>query len=75
LDGDKGASIPDKTYSEEDWNPITEQQATKNPAYGYRGMCLSECDYRDADDKMKQAKLSRKRPRGILKRLKNPTLR
>ena len=38
IDGDKGASIPDKTYSEADWNPITEEQATKNPAYGYRGM-------------------------------------
>ncbi|EMC92843.1 hypothetical protein BAUCODRAFT_37757 [Baudoinia panamericana UAMH 10762] len=27
---------PDHTYSEQDWNPITEQQATENPANGYR---------------------------------------
>ena len=27
---------PEKTYSEADWNPITEEQALENPANGYR---------------------------------------
>lgn len=27
---------PKKTYSEEDWNPITEQQAFENASEGYR---------------------------------------
>jgi len=36
LDADKGVSIPDKTYSEADWNPITSEQAVLNPSYGYR---------------------------------------
>lgn len=36
IDGAKGAEIPDKTYSEADWNPITEEEAIANPANGYR---------------------------------------
>lgn len=27
---------PEHTYSEEDWNPITQEQAVENPANGYR---------------------------------------
>jgi hypothetical protein len=34
IDGGKGNSIPDKTYSEADWNPITEEEALKHPANG-----------------------------------------
>jgi hypothetical protein len=73
LDGDKGASIPDKTYSEVDWNPITEEQATKNAAYGYRGMSPSQNDHQDVDEKTKQAKLSPRRRHGNSKRLKSQT--
>jgi len=36
IDSNKGAEIPDHTYSEKDWNPITVEQAVKNPASGYR---------------------------------------
>lgn len=35
LDGTKG-TWAGHTYSEADWNPITEQQAWENPANGYR---------------------------------------
>jgi len=38
LDGPKGARIPHKTHSEADWNPITEEEALKNPINGYRGI-------------------------------------
>jgi nucleoside-diphosphate-sugar epimerase len=36
LDGAKGNAIPDTTYSEKDWNPITLEEADKHPAWGYR---------------------------------------
>jgi nucleoside-diphosphate-sugar epimerase len=36
VDGNKGNNIPDKTYSEADWNPITMEEATKSPVHGYR---------------------------------------
>ncbi|GAB7350522.1 hypothetical protein MBLNU459_g1112t1 [Dothideomycetes sp. NU459] len=35
VDGAKGAR-PGHTYSEADWNPITHEDALKNPANGYR---------------------------------------
>jgi len=35
LDGSKGTR-PGHTYSEKDWNPITEEEALHNPAFGYR---------------------------------------
>ena len=35
IDGSKG-SRPNYTYSEKDWNPITEDEATQNPSNGYR---------------------------------------
>lgn len=35
LNGSKGTSY-DHTYSEKDWNPITEQEALKDPSSGYR---------------------------------------
>jgi len=35
LDASKGTNY-DHTYSEEDWNPITEEEADKSPANGYR---------------------------------------
>jgi hypothetical protein len=31
---------PEHTYSEEDFNPITQEQAMENPINGYRGMRL-----------------------------------
>jgi hypothetical protein len=37
LDGSKGNSY-DHTYTEEDWNPISEEEAEKSPQLGYRGM-------------------------------------
>jgi len=36
IDGSKGNSIPKKTYSEADWNPVTLEQALQNPSNGYR---------------------------------------
>ncbi|KAF2097367.1 NAD(P)-binding protein [Rhizodiscina lignyota] len=36
LDPFAGAR-PDHTYSEKDWNPITQEQALENPGNGYRG--------------------------------------
>lgn len=36
VDGAKG-NRPGHTYSEADWNPITEEEAVKNPSNGYRG--------------------------------------
>jgi len=36
LDASKGNSWSDHTYSEQDWNPITLEQAVQNPANGYR---------------------------------------
>jgi nucleoside-diphosphate-sugar epimerase len=36
IDGSKGNSIPDHTYSEKDWNPVTLEQAVQNPSNGYR---------------------------------------
>ena len=35
IDPQKGAR-PGHTYSEKDWNPITQQEAVENPAAGYR---------------------------------------
>lgn len=35
VDGEKGNSW-DHTYSEKDWNPVTEEQALLNPSNGYR---------------------------------------
>lgn len=35
VHADKGF-WPEHTYSEEDWNPITEEQATESPIHGYR---------------------------------------
>jgi len=35
VDGFKG-NWPEHTYSEEDWNPISKEQAVENPANGYR---------------------------------------
>lgn len=35
VNGGRGYD-PSHTYSEKDWNPITEEQATQNPASGYR---------------------------------------
>ncbi|GAM88018.1 hypothetical protein ANO11243_060470 [Dothideomycetidae sp. 11243] len=35
IDGSKGTR-PDHTYSEKDWNPITQEDAVKNPVNGYR---------------------------------------
>jgi|TARA_R110002003_G_scaffold121_19_gene10799 nucleoside-diphosphate-sugar epimerase len=35
VNGSKGF-WPGHTYSEEDWNPITSQEATENPMMGYR---------------------------------------
>lgn len=29
---------PEHTYSEEDWNPITMEEALQNPGLGYSGM-------------------------------------
>jgi len=28
---------PEHEYSEEDWNPLTQEQAVSNPARGYQG--------------------------------------
>ncbi|KFZ20141.1 hypothetical protein V502_03337 [Pseudogymnoascus sp. VKM F-4520 (FW-2644)] len=36
LNGSKLPNWPEHTYTEEDWNPITEEQALTNPAEGYR---------------------------------------
>ncbi|KFY05594.1 hypothetical protein V492_08424 [Pseudogymnoascus sp. VKM F-4246] len=36
LNGSKLPHWPEHTYTEEDWNPITEEQALTNPAEGYR---------------------------------------
>jgi len=36
LNGAKGATWPEHTYSEEDWNPVTEEEAVQNPSNGYR---------------------------------------
>jgi nucleoside-diphosphate-sugar epimerase len=36
VDGSRGNSIPDHTYSEKDWNPITFEQAHQNASNGYR---------------------------------------
>ncbi|KFY65715.1 hypothetical protein V497_01306, partial [Pseudogymnoascus sp. VKM F-4516 (FW-969)] len=36
LNGAKLPNWPEHTYTEEDWNPITEEQALTNPAEGYR---------------------------------------
>lgn len=36
LNADKGVLWPEKTYSEADWNPITEEQAELSPALAYR---------------------------------------
>jgi hypothetical protein len=73
IDGDKGANIPDKTYSEADWNPITEEQATKNPTYGYRGKSPFRVDCRHADKKTQRVKRSLKRQHGNSKRMKDQT--
>ncbi len=35
IDGDKGTR-PGHVYSEEDWNPITVEQAENSPVHGYR---------------------------------------
>lgn len=35
VNADKGF-WPEHTYSEEDWNPITQEQATVSPIHGYR---------------------------------------
>lgn len=35
LDAAKGTD-PSNTYSEKDWNPVTEEEAEINPAFGYR---------------------------------------
>lgn len=35
VDASKG-NCPGHTYSEKDWNPVTEEEADINPAYGYR---------------------------------------
>ncbi|EOA82473.1 Glycine-rich RNA-binding protein 2 [Exserohilum turcicum] len=35
VDGSKG-NWPGHVYTEEDWNPITPEQALENPMYGYR---------------------------------------
>jgi nucleoside-diphosphate-sugar epimerase len=35
VNGEKGNSW-DHTYSEKDWNPVTEEQALVNPSNGYR---------------------------------------
>jgi len=36
LDASKGVAIPNVTYSEADWNPITLEEAPLNPSFGYR---------------------------------------
>ncbi|KAG9238296.1 putative NADPH-dependent methylglyoxal reductase GRP2 [Amylocarpus encephaloides] len=36
VDGDKGNSWTEHTYTEADWNPITLEQALENPSNGYR---------------------------------------
>jgi len=36
VDGKKGNLIPDHTYSEKDWNPVTEEEAVQSPSNGYR---------------------------------------
>ena len=36
VDSNKGNNVG-HTYSEKDWNSVTEQQAAKNPINGYRG--------------------------------------
>jgi nucleoside-diphosphate-sugar epimerase len=36
IDGSKGASRTDHTYSEKDWNPVTLEQAVLSPSNGYR---------------------------------------
>ena len=38
IDTSKGNSW-DHTYSEADWNPITEEQALLNPSFGYQDIC------------------------------------
>jgi len=37
IDGAKGISRTDHTYSEKDWNPVTMEEALQNPTNGYRG--------------------------------------
>jgi hypothetical protein len=37
VDGAKGNSWTEHTYSEKDWNPVTEEEAYQNPSNGYRG--------------------------------------
>jgi len=36
INGAKGNSWPEHTYSEADWNPVTEEEAVQNPSNGYR---------------------------------------
>lgn len=36
IDGSKGVR-PGHTYSEKDWNPVTHEEALKDPSTGYRG--------------------------------------
>jgi nucleoside-diphosphate-sugar epimerase len=36
LNAAKGNSWTEHTYSEKDWNPITEEEALQNPSNGYR---------------------------------------
>lgn len=36
LNADKGNSWTEHTYTESDWNPITEEESTLNPSNAYR---------------------------------------
>jgi nucleoside-diphosphate-sugar epimerase len=36
INASKGNSWTEHTYSEKDWNPITEEEAVQNPSNGYR---------------------------------------
>jgi hypothetical protein len=44
INASKGDAY-DHEYSEEDWNPITEEEAVKNPTNGYRGMLRTKNTY------------------------------
>jgi hypothetical protein len=74
LNGSKGNSTPDKTYSEADWNPITEEEALKDPLNGYRGTFFGRSELLEAKDRQ-QVRLLPKRPHGHSKGMRNPILR
>jgi len=65
---------PGHTYSEEDWNPLTHEEALQNPAAGYRGKTGLQSLITAADLKQ-PAKLSQRRLPGTSWRRKSRILR